>query len=48
MEKERIKDKYNVAEDLYEKSNRKLHRLMGSVKGESANLDDIEEVFIFL
>lgn len=42
LEKERIKDKYSEAEDLYEKSNRKLRRLMNSVKGEPVKFDDIE------
>ena len=47
-EKERIKDKYSEAEDLYEKSSRKLKRLMNSVKNENVNYESVNEVFFIL
>jgi hypothetical protein len=43
-EKERIKEKYSEAEDLYEKANRKLKKLMVNVRGEKLDMSDIEDV----
>lgn len=44
LEKERIKEKYSEAEDLYEKANRKLKKLMANVRTEKLELGDIEGV----
>ena len=43
-EKERIKEKYSEAENLYEKANRKLKRLMHGVKTEQVSVEGIGEV----
>lgn len=43
-EKERIKDKYSEAEDLYEKSNKKFRRLTSGSRGEAIGFEEIEDV----
>jgi hypothetical protein len=44
LEKERIKEKYSEAEDLYEKANQKLKKLMVGVSEERIDFGDINYV----
>lgn len=44
LEKERIKEKYSEAEDLYEKANQKLKKLMVGVSEERIDFGDISYV----